>query len=346
MKTKTCILKKKLEQINEQGYLTLPLLECPWNKFKQSFHYKEYYNYYINHKSFALVLRVSKHWGCLQINLSFMDYLADTLVKKQVTVPLPPSLRMDSPTQWHYSYKDQQLQLGIRPDKLYLSIKNFTDGSLLNPGETFKAAFHFRVDNPSHTLTHDNDGEYHNHNTLQLGVPSSGYAYLGTLHYRFTLAETHATMEYNYGTFPADFHSSRSIAQGSIAGNSFAFHICHGCKRSISYENTFLYDHEKSKLGRTSIHFEPSDENKTLDDIPCETQVIKENDYMSRWQISSPCCCFGLDFEPLYDVSPIDTLWFSNHYHQIIGKYTGWIILDDGSVIFVNDYYGLAEYVE
>ncbi len=70
-------------------------------------------------------------------------------------------------------------------------------------------------------------------------------------------------------------------------------------------------------------------------------------DYMSPWTFTSDDGHFEMDFVLVIDGTGCitDAKLVSSDRHQVFGKFTGKVILDDGTVIEVKDFLGFAEKV-
>ena len=72
-----------------------------------------------------------------------------------------------------------------------------------------------------------------------------------------------------------------------------------------------------------------------------------EKDFMLPWTFTSDDGRFEMDFEPVLDrASCTNAILIKSDQHQVFGKYSGYVILDDGTKIQVKDFPGFAEKVE
>ncbi|MBQ5659002.1 MAG: DUF2804 family protein, partial [Peptococcaceae bacterium] len=71
-----------------------------------------------------------------------------------------------------------------------------------------------------------------------------------------------------------------------------------------------------------------------------------KDDFMKPWTFTSFDGRFEMDFEPIMDrASCTDLKVIISDQHQVFGKFTGKMILDDGSVVELKDFLGFAEKV-
>ena len=94
-----------------------------------------------------------------------------------------------------------------------------------------------------------------------------------------------------------------------------------------------FYDGELHKLG--DVHF----------NIPKNAKG--REDYLKPWTFTSDDNRFYMDFTPVLDRSALaSALIVQSNQHQVFGRFTGRVTLDDGTVLPVRDFFGFAEKVE
>ena len=65
---------------------------------------------------------------------------------------------------------------------------------------------------------------------------------------------------------------------------------------------------------------------------------------MNKWKVSSNDGRFEMDFFPILDKSSFSSaIIISSDQHQVFGKFTGKMILDDGKVIEIKEFLGFIE---
>ena len=95
---------------------------------------------------------------------------------------------------------------------------------------------------------------------------------------------------------------------------------------SVHFSGTFPIDHSEE-------YWKPL----TLDQI---------DDYMSPWNFTSDDGRFEMLFIPIMDrASKTDVKLICSDQHQVFGKFSGRAVLDDGTIIEVQDFLGFAEKV-
>ena len=68
---------------------------------------------------------------------------------------------------------------------------------------------------------------------------------------------------------------------------------------------------------------------------------------MSPWTFTSSNGRFEMEFMPMIDrASDTNALIIESDQHQVFGRFTGRMVLDDGSVVEPKDFLGFAEKVK
>lgn len=119
---------------------------------------------------------------------------------------------------------------------------------------------------------------------------------------------------------------------GLVDNHPFGFNIGYGFgDTSAASENMVFYDFKAHKLSQVRFN------------IPVKDGV---DDYMSPWTFTSDDGRFEMEFTPVLDrASNTDFIVVGSNQHQVFGKFTGDVILDDGRKIHIQDMLGFAEKV-
>lgn len=122
-------------------------------------------------------------------------------------------------------------------------------------------------------------------------------------------------------------------ASGEVGGIPFGFNIGYGFgDTSAATENMLFYNGRAHKLENVSFN------------IPGEDEGVER--YMEQWSFTSSDGRFEMDFVPVIDrFSDAKVLFIQSCQHQVFGRFTGKAVLDDGSVIEVENLLGFAEKV-
>ena len=123
-------------------------------------------------------------------------------------------------------------------------------------------------------------------------------------------------------------------ASGELDGVPFGWNIGYGFgNTAAASENVLFYDGRIHKLGTVEFHI-PKDEKG-------------RNAYLNVWNFTRDDNRFYMDFTPVLDRSALTSaIIIKSDQHQVFGRFTGRVTLDDGTVLPVRDFFGFAEKVE
>ena len=162
---------------------------------------------------------------------------------------------------------------------------------------------------------------------------ASGWVELGTERFELTPDRFFAVLDWGRGVWT--YHNTWywSSASGLLDGAPFGWNLGYGFgDTSAATENALFHNGRLHKLEH--ITFE----------IPFKAGKA---DFLSPWRFTSSDGRFEMDFAPVLDrAACTDFKLLKSDQHQVFGKFTGKAILDDGSELFVRDFFGFAEKVE
>jgi hypothetical protein len=115
-------------------------------------------------------------------------------------------------------------------------------------------------------------------------------------------------------------------ASGLLENIPFGFNIGYGFSdRTSASENVLFYNGKIHKLDDITFH-------------------IPEKGYMEPWNFTSNDNRFNLSFKPAVDrSSTTDFIVIKSEQHQVFGWFTGTVILDDKTELFLKEFPGFAE---
>lgn len=168
-------------------------------------------------------------------------------------------------------------------------------------------------------------------------LPASGRVKFGDKEYIFEKGEAFGVLDWGRGVWTYENTWYWGSASGQIDGAPIGWNIGYGFgDTSAASENMVFYKGKAHKLSEVTFN------------IPM-TKDKKGNlteDYLKPWTFTSDDGRFEMDFEPLMDrASCTDVGVICSDQHQVFGKYTGKVVLDDGNVIEIKDLLGFAEKV-
>ena len=158
-------------------------------------------------------------------------------------------------------------------------------------------------------------------------MPAEGYIAIGGKRYNFEKDSSFGLLDWGRGVWP--FHNEWFWGNGSglVDGVLFGFNIGRGFgDTSAATENMLFYDGTAHKLSEVYID-------------------LQSNGYMSPKHFTSDDGSFEFDFAPVYDRYTETKLLFVNNYcHQIFGRFSGTVRLNDGRVLNIKDLMAFTEH--
>lgn len=216
---------------------------------------------------------------------------------------------------------------GVRT--LFAYIENFNNGFPLKVDITL-------TEEPQESMViatpFDEDSKAFYYNQKILCMKASGKATINGSDYLFSPINSYGLLDWGRGVWTYQNTWFWSAAQTNLNGKMFGFNIGYGFgNTNAASENILIYDGFVHKLDQVTFH------------IP--TKDGKDN-YLSPWKFSSNDGRLQLSFHPIIDrASKTDALLICSDQHQVFGKFSGTVFLDDGTLLTINDMTGFAEKV-
>ena len=150
--------------------------------------------------------------------------------------------------------------------------------------------------------------------------------------YLCTPEDTFAVLDWGRGVWTYDNTWYWGSASGLADGVPFGFNIGYGFgDTSAASENVLFYNGKIHKLGQVRFG------------IPVKNG---KEDYLSPWTFTSDDGRFDLHFEPVMDrCAKVDLKLICSDQHQVFGKFSGTVVLDDGRKLEISSLMGFAEKV-
>lgn len=173
--------------------------------------------------------------------------------------------------------------------------------------------------------------------TKQNCMPCGGYYKNGDIKVEFSKENTFCTLDWGRVNTPYELvwywgNGSAHITGADGKKHLFGFEITWGIgDESNATETAIFYDGKAHKFGAVDVEVFPKDDK-----------------YTDNWHLVSEDGRFDFTMKPFYD-HHCDTNLFNllrMHSHQVHGLWSGKAVLDDGTVIEVEDMYAFCEYVE
>ena len=163
---------------------------------------------------------------------------------------------------------------------------------------------------------------------------AAGEVRIGEETYVFAPETSFAVLDWGRGVWT--YHNTWywGSASGEVGGVPFGWNIGYGFgDTSAATENMAFYNGKAHKLGRVQFNIPRGSDGK--------------EDYLSPWTFISDDDRFEMAFAPLLDrAACTDVKLIKSDQHQVFGRFTGRVLLDDGTRVEVKDFLGFAEKVE
>ncbi|MEG1527942.1 MAG: DUF2804 domain-containing protein [Clostridia bacterium] len=163
-------------------------------------------------------------------------------------------------------------------------------------------------------------------------MKASGYVKVGDTRYDFDEQDSFGTLDWGRGvwTYKNTWYWGSLSCQ--IDGHKVGFNIGYGFgDTSSASENMIFYDGIAHKTDRLTFNIPKKD---------------NADDFLSTWTITSNDKRINLNFVPIIDRKDYTNIGIlCTNQHQVFGKFSGTLTLDDGQTIQLNDCVGFAEKV-
>lgn len=171
---------------------------------------------------------------------------------------------------------------------------------------------------------------YYNQKTV--GFKASGKVAVGDKEFTFKSTNSYGIFDWGRGVWPYKSTWFWGAACGKINDNLVAFNIGYGFGNNSETENAIFYNGVVHKLNDVTFNISTNEKGK-------------EN-YLQPWKFTSSDNRFEMNFVPLIDRhSDTNALVLRSNQHQVFGHFNGFLVLDDGTKIEVNNMLGFAEKV-
>ena len=171
------------------------------------------------------------------------------------------------------------------------------------------------------------------YNQKIIGMRASGTVSVDGKLYTLNPAETFGLLDWGRGVWTYENTWYWGAGHGMADGHVVGFNIGYGFgNTSAASENMIFVDGVAHKLTDVSFNIPRTADGK--------------DDFMKPWTFSSADGRFEMDFLPIIDrAACTDVKLICSDQHQVFGKFSGKMVLDDGSIIHLKDFMGFAEKV-
>lgn len=163
-------------------------------------------------------------------------------------------------------------------------------------------------------------------------MPAEGTVVLGEQHYTFESSDTMAVLDWGRGVWTYKNTWYWSSASGKLNGVPFGFNLGYGFgDTSAATENILFYNGIAHKL------------DEVIFEIP---QQNGKDQFMEPWKFRDNEGRLELDFIPILDrAACTDFKLLCSDQHQVFGRFSGKVVLDDGTPLLLENFFGFAEKV-
>jgi len=296
---------------------------------------KEWDYYLITNDHFAVALTVDDNGYMGLDSISFLNF--DEVWEKTVSpMCLFPMGKRDLPansSDGDIAVSGKGYAISYRHTEtgrlLTFSMENFLNGAPIS-GEILL------TDEPEESMViatpFEKEGHFYYNQKINCMRADGSVTVDGTT-YIFDPADSFAVLDWGRGVWT--YHNTWywGSASGVVGGVPFGWNIGYGFgDTSAASENMVFYNGRAHKLSQVTFN------------IP---QKDGKDDFLSPWTFTSDDGRFEMDFHPIMDrASCTDVKLIKSDQHQVFGRFSGSVILDDGAKITEKDFLGFAEKVE
>ena len=319
-------------QLTEAGYATSLIKEYRRSDIKASgFRIKEWDYYLIYNDRFGIALTLDDNSYMSMLSASILDFTtpSESTVRPMGKTNLP-STSESGVSRLKIGKSEFTFTVGQGKRRLTCYLDKFKDG------KPFEADI-LLYDEPQDSMViatpfaEDKKAFYYNQKIV--GMRAKGTVKIGAEEYVFDPAESFGLLDWGRGVWTRDNTWYWGAGHGMVDGHVVGFNIGYGFgDTSAASENMIFVDGIAHKFDKITFNIPQTSDGK--------------DDFMKPWTFTSSDGRFEMDFEPIMDrASCTDLKVIISDQHQVFGKFTGKMILDDGSVVELKDFLGFAEKV-
>lgn len=333
--------KKLLDEngvLTEPGYSTELIFDYDRKDIKASkLLIKEWDYYLITNKEYAVALTIADNGYMGLLSATFIDYVNKTETTQSVPTLFPMG-KYNAPStsvkgSWQVSTKRAEFSFENDGEKrrLTCTYHKFRDGEDLTADIEL-------TDVPKDSMViatpfFEKANKFYYNQKINC-LTAKGYAKIGEKIYKFDDEYSMAVLDWGRGVWGYNntwYWGSMNTRLPN--GDKFGFNIGYGFGNTgAATENMLFYNGICHKLDNVAFNI-PLDEKG-------------KEDYLNDWSFTSNDGRFELKFKPILDRSAIiDIKLMCSKQHQVFGRFTGYVVLDDGTKVEIKDEIGFAEKV-
>lgn len=316
--------------VKRPGWSRKMLLDYHRNSIKApKIQIKEWDYYAILNDQYGLSLTVADNGYLGFIAATYFDFTGPIQWSNQVMLPFPMGkFKMPETTRTgHVLIEHKKVNMKFYREKDYrqlvVEFPNFHHGETLEAD--IKLTESLKDNLVIATPFHKDKRFYYNHKINCL--KPDGYMKIGKIHCDFD-SSYDGVLDWGRGVWTYDNTWYWGSASGQVNGKTFGFNIGYGFgDTTAASENIIFYNGVGHKLDQITFN-------------------IPKDSYMKPWTFTSNDGRFEMEFMPLLDrCSKTNVLFLVSDQHQVFGHFSGKVVLDDGQIIQIKNFFGFAEEV-
>ena len=324
-------------QLTEAGYATSLVKEYRRSDIKAScFRIKEWDYYLIYNDRFGIALTLDDNSYMSMLSASILDFENPSEITVSPIGVMPmgktnlPSSSVSGVSRLKIGKSEFTFTVGQGKRRLTCYLDKFKDGK---PFEADILLFDEPQDSMVIATPFAEDKKAFYYNQKIVGMRAQGTVKIGEESYVFDPADSFGLLDWGRGVWTRDNTWYWGAGHGMVDGRVVGFNIGYGFgDTSAASENMIFVDGIAHKFDKITFNIPQTPDGK--------------DDFMKPWTFTSSDGRFEMDFEPILDrAACTDLKVIISDQHQVFGKFTGKMILDDGSAVELKDFLGFAEKV-
>ena len=291
---------------------------------------KEWDYYLVLNKDFAVAFTVNDMGYLGMLSASFLDFTQPWEHTETILTPFPlGSFKMpENSSEGDVVYEDKRISirftLGPGSRRIQCDFKKF------NGDKDLRCDIHLEqpeMDSMVIATPWDQKHCFYYNQKINC-MRASGTVHYDGKTYEFDPKTDFGTLDWGRGVWTRDNTWYWGSGNCDLDGKPFGFNIGYGFgNTSAATENVIFYDGKAHKFDDVVFH-------------------IPEDDILKPWTFTSSDGRFEMDFQPVMDrASLTDVKIIISDQHQVFGRMTGTVILDDGTKLEIRDLMCFAEKV-
>ena len=322
----------------DHGYSKTMLTEYNKDNIKKKGRIKEWDYYYVGDNRYGLCLTISNLSYVAVISASVIDFANKEHYDKTSMLFFPknkdfmPTTSKDGVSE--LKTKDAYFKFEVKKGKRILSgyYENFYDNLVNN-----KLSFEIEILNePKESMVKvtpfKNKNHFYYNQKINCMAAQGFFTFQGRRYY-YDKQSAMATLDWGRGVLPYNSLWYWASMQGTLDnGDKIGFNFGKALgDNTQATENMIFYNGKAHKVSTTAINIQRDG---------------RERNYMGTWTFYSDDGKVELTFEPIVDrYVPFNVVFIKFIPHQVFGKYSGTLTLDDGTKIQIKNMLGFAERV-